>query len=83
MNRIILSGALAALLAAPAFASDDDLVLDDAMRTRITEQLTAEGYEVGKIKIEDGEYEAYAKKDGHRYEVFLDADLNVTHTKDD
>lgn len=83
MTRFILSAALATLIAAPVLASGDDLVLDDAVKARITEQLSAQGYEVGKIKIEDGEYEAYVRKDGHKYEVFLDANLAVTRTVED
>ena len=39
--------------------------------------LTEQGYEVAKIKIEDGMYEAYAKKDGKRYEVFLNGDFEI------
>ena len=82
MNRILLSTALVTLLAAPVFAEEGSLLLDEGIKARITEQLTAQGYEVRKIQIEDGEYEAYAMKDGQKYEVFMDKDLNILRTKD-
>ena len=43
----------------------------------VRQVLTEQGYEVAKIKIEDGMYEAYAKKDGKRYEVFLNGDFEI------
>jgi hypothetical protein len=39
--------------------------------------LTEQGYEVAKIKLEDGKYEAYARKDGERYEIYLDAGFKI------
>ncbi len=57
--------------------------LTDANTDQIRALLTAEGYEVAKIKIEDGMYEAYAKKDGQRYEVFLNGDFEVVKTEID
>ena len=56
--------------------------LTDDNKDQIHLLLTAEGYEVGKIKIEDGMYEAYAKKDGRRYEIFLNGDFEIVKTKD-
>ena len=38
----------------------------------ITASLTSQGYEVKKVKPEDGLLEAYALKDGKRYEVYVD-----------
>jgi hypothetical protein len=43
--------------------------------------LTEQGYEVGKIKIEDGLYEAYAKKGDEKYEIFLDGDFTVVRSE--
>ncbi|WP_137700155.1 PepSY domain-containing protein [Marimonas lutisalis] len=74
--------ALAIATTSAAFASDS-AQLTDQTRNQIREKLVAEGYEVGKIKTEDGMYEAYAKKDGNRYEIYLDAQLNVVRTKID
>lgn len=67
-------------LAVPAFASDAP---DAATQAKITEQLTAEGYEVRKIDSEDGMIEVYAVKDGKMYELYLDADLKVVKTKEE
>ncbi|ATG46585.1 PepSY domain-containing protein [Celeribacter ethanolicus] len=82
ISAALLSATLATTLSGAAFASDS-VALTDEMKTKITETLTAQGYEVGKIKIEDGLYEAYAKKDGMKYEIFLDGDLNVVKTEED
>lgn len=72
-----------ALGSMPALAAGSDtLQLTDAVKAQITAQLTADGYQVGKIKIEDGAYEAYARKDGKRLEVLLDANLKVIGVKD-
>lgn len=80
---ITLAAAIA-LGALPVLASSKaDMQLDDAMRAKITAQLTAEGYQVGKIKAEDGMYEAYARKDGKRLEVYLNSDLQIVMTKVD
>lgn len=57
--------------------------LNEQSEAQIRQMLTEQGYEVAKIKIEDGMYEAYAKKDGHRYEVFLNADFEIVKTEDD
>ena len=44
-----------------AFASDD---IDPALQAKITAQLTAQGYDVRKVQMEDGMIEVYAVKDG-------------------
>ena len=82
MTRII---ALALAIAAGtlAHASDDDIMPDTAKAEAIKAQLTEQGYEVRKIEMEDGLYEAYAMKDGERYEIYLDAGLNIVKTERD
>lgn len=82
MTRII---ALALAITAGGFASasEDDGKLDLAKAEEIKTQLSAEGYEVRKVEMEDGLYEAYAMKDGERYEIYLDADLNVVKSERD
>lgn len=82
MTRII-AFALAIFAGGLASASDDDGKLDMAKAEQIKTQLTAEGFEVRKVEMEDGLYEAYAMKDGERYEIYLDSDLNIVKSKRD
>ncbi|SFI70823.1 PepSY domain-containing protein [Celeribacter neptunius] len=81
MKSILFATALFTAASGAAFASND-LPLNDEIKAQITEMLTADGYEVGKIKIEDGLYEAYAKKDGGKYEVLLDGEFNIVKVQD-
>lgn len=70
--------------AVPVLASSHSGVqLTDQIRAQITQTLTAQGYQVGKIKVDDGLYEAYARKDGKRLEIYLDAGMNIVRTKMD
>jgi len=78
LKQMILPAAIVAALALPALAGET-VELTDENTTKIRQMLTEEGYEVGKVKLEDGLYEAYARKDGHKYEVFLDA--NFAHVR--
>lgn len=81
MTRII---ALALAIAAGTIAhASDNMMLDTAKAEAIKTQLTEQGYEVRKVEVEDGMYEAYAMKDGERYEIYLDADLNVVKSERD
>lgn len=80
MTRII---ALALAIATGTLATASEMALDAAKTDQIKAQLTAEGYEVRKIEVEDGMYEAYAMKDGERFEIYLDADLKVIKTEKD
>lgn len=57
------------------------LNLDTATSERIKTELSAQGYDVRKVELEDGMYEAYALKDGEKYEIYLDADLKVVKTE--
>ncbi|MCA0919754.1 PepSY domain-containing protein [Pseudooceanicola nanhaiensis] len=50
---------------------------DDATKAQITEKLSAEGYEVRRIGMEDGMIEVYALKDGKKLELYLDDALNI------
>jgi hypothetical protein len=82
MTRIIaLSLAIAA--GSVAHASDDYVKMDSAKTEQIKMQLTEQGYDVRKIEVEDGMYEAYALKNGARYEIYLDKDLNIVKTEMD
>lgn len=82
MTRI-LALALALFMPVSAFASSDSSSLTAERKTEITNKLTAEGYEVRKIDMEDGMIEAYVLKDGQRLELYLDAALNVVQSKID
>ena len=82
MTRFIAL-ALAIFAAGIASASDGDGKLDMAKAEQIKTQLTADGYEVRKVEMEDGMYEAYAMKDGERYEIYLDSDLNIVKSERD
>ena len=82
MTRMIAL-ALAIALGTAASASDDDILADTATAQKITTHLTEQGYAVRKIELDDGLYEAYARKDGERLEVFLNGDFEVVRTKVD
>jgi hypothetical protein len=78
LTTFVKATTLAALLmAAPAFASE---AISPALKDKITAKLTAEGYDVRKVQMEDGGYEVYAVKDGKTMELYLDDKLNVTKT---
>ena len=81
-KTIALSAALA-LGAGAVSASGQGVVLTPETEAKIRANLTEQGYEVAKIKIEDGMYEAYARKDGKKYEVFLNAELDIVKTERD
>ncbi len=81
-KNMFVAATLLASVSATALAAGP-VELNDENTGRIREMLTDQGYEVGKIKIEDGLYEAYARKDGHKYEVFLDGDFAVVRTEMD
>lgn len=82
LKTIIAPLALALALAGAAHASGQVELTDDNT-AQVRQVLTEQGYEVAKIKLEDGMYEAYARKDGQRFEVYLNADFEVVRTKED
>jgi coenzyme F420-reducing hydrogenase beta subunit len=78
LSTFLKATALAALLmAGPAFASE---TINPALKDKITAKLTAEGYDVRKVQMEDGKFEVYAVKDGKTMELYLDDRLNVMKT---
>lgn len=80
MKKIILAAALAVSgLALPALASGN---IDEATQAKVTEQLTAQGYEVRKIDSEDGMIEVYALKDGKKFELYLNEALEIVKSKE-
>ena len=75
--RTLISGTVfAAALALPlsyALASPElEGVTVGKTKEEVTASLIAKGYEVKKVKPEDDMLEAYALKDGKRYEVYVD-----------
>lgn len=58
------------LLAAPMAMAEEEV--DAATTEKVTAQLSAEGFEVRKLEIEDGLIEAYVVKDGATSSIFLD-----------
>ena len=78
-----LAFALAASLALPSLATAaSGLALDTDTEAAIRTMLTEQGYEVRKIQIEDGFYEAYALRDGKRMEIYLNAQLEIVKGAD-
>ena len=84
MSKLFVTSLIAATALSVSIAqAGERLQLNAEVKQRINASLTERGYQVGKIKIEDGLYEAYVKKDGMRLEVFLDSDMNVVRVKED
>ena len=81
--RLLLISITLGLCSTFAISSDSDFRLSDETKTEITLQLTDKGYEVRKIKTEDGFYEAYAIKDGVKYEIYMDKSLEIVRVKED
>lgn len=81
MNSKIALLALGLTFLSPATTAFAEVVLTPEVEKNIKDALTAQGYDVGKIKIEDGMYEAYAKKDGNKYEVFMNEKLEIVKVK--
>lgn len=81
LSRAALLALALALPASGAFASGMSVPAETIKKIRTT--LTEQGYEVRKVKMEDGYYEAYAIKDGMKQEIYLDADLNIVRSKSD
>ncbi len=73
----------ATLIASTAAMAEAAVELNDANKEKITQMLVEQGYEVGKIKIEDGLYEAYAKDENGKYEIFLNGDFEIVRTEND
>ncbi|MCA8880944.1 MAG: PepSY domain-containing protein [Rhodobacteraceae bacterium] len=77
-----------AFAAALAFAgslahAEEDVTLTPETEGQIKTMLTEQGYEVRKVQTEDGMFEAYALKDGKKYEIYLDDKLQIVNLKED
>ena len=77
-TRALIAGtALATVFAMPigiAVAASDLIGSSAGLNPEaVTASLSAQGYEVSKVKPDDGGLEAYAIKDGKIYEIQVDA----------
>ena len=61
----------------------ESLTITAEAENRIKTTLTEQGYEVRKVQVEDGAYEAYALKDGKKYEIYMDDKFQVVNVKED
>jgi len=86
-TRTIIAIAALALMSGSALASSDKcnepkdkwMSMDDAKA-----KVVAMGYEVRKLKVEDGCYEAYAIKDSKKYELYMNpVTAEVVEMKED
>jgi len=88
IRALIAGTTLAAALALPlsfAAASPElNGVSVGKTADEVSASLIAKGYEVRKIKPEGGKLEAYATKDGKRYEIYVDTATGmVTKVEED
>ena len=75
--NIRMSGLAIAVLALSTTAAFAEVDLTPEVKAKIEDMLKAQGYEVGKIKVEDGMYEAYVKKGDEKAEIYLNDKLEV------
>ena len=82
MIRAALLGLTVSLspFAGAAFADGD--AADPAIVAKATEVVTAAGYEVRKVEMEDGMIEVYAVKDGKTWELLLDGEMKIVGTEE-
>ena len=83
MFKTLTAAALCAVVLVPVAFAAGGVTLNDETEQAVRKTLTEQGYEVAKIKTEDGLFEAYARKDGKKMEVFLDADYVIVRTEID
>ncbi|MEY3005594.1 MAG: hypothetical protein RLZZ491_2770 [Pseudomonadota bacterium] len=80
----ILPFALALAMALPGMAmASSSSKVPEQTQTAIRTMLEEQGYEVRKIETEDGLFEAYAVKDGQRYEIYINAQMEILRSKRD
>lgn len=70
---------LSVLLAPACVLASNDLTAEQEVA--VTQMLVEQGYEMRKLEQEDGMIEAYVLKDGHRFEVYVDADMKIAKIK--
>lgn len=73
--RLMLIGSTLALATTSILAASDAPELSGYIgktRQEISATLKQQGYEVRKVETEDGYLEAYALKNGERFEIYVD-----------
>ena len=83
MLKTIVTPLVLSLALVGAAHASGKVELNDTNTAQVKKVLTDEGYEVAKVKLEDGMYEAYARKDGKKFEVYLNGDFEVVKTLED
>jgi hypothetical protein len=74
MSAFIFAGPIAA-------ASSYDEKVNPKTYNEIASKLEEQGYKVRKVEKEDGHYEAYALKDGNRFELYLNQRFEIVRVK--
>lgn len=83
-NFTLKSAALLGFLLATApMAMAEGGDVDAATQAKLTELMTAQGYDVRKMDVEGGMIEVYAVKDGKTFQVFYDEKLALVKTCDE
>lgn len=77
LKSLVLAAMMLSASATLALASSG---VDAAKDAQIRADLTAQGYDVRKIKMENGMIEVYALKDGVKFELYLDENLKIVKT---
>jgi hypothetical protein len=75
--NIRMSGLAIAVLALSTTAAFAEVDLTPEVKAKIEDMLKAQGYEVRKIKVEDGMYEAYVVKGDEKAELYLNEKLEI------
>lgn len=75
-STFVAALALTAALPLAAQASGYERLAEE-QRANITAAMTEQGYETRKIDMEDGMIEVYALKDGERFELYLNDNLEI------
>lgn len=79
-SKLVLMGATLALATTSAFAANDTPELNGYIgktSQEISSALKERGYQVRKVELEDGYLEAYALKNGERFEIYVDPTTGV------
>lgn len=81
--NIRMSGLAIAVLALSTSAAFAEVELTPEVKAKIEDMLKGQGYEVKKIKVEDGLYEAYVKKGDEKVELLLNEKLEIVKSEQD
>jgi hypothetical protein len=82
LKKYAIATLLSAVIMMPAAIAhaSSEIQLTDEIVQKIRSTLEGQGYWVGKIKIEDGLYEAYAKKESNKFEIYLNAQMQIVRS---